>query len=99
MCENEYIFSTTELKERGVRIKAIIAGLEQQYAESLTSSADESYMLDDGQTKIQTSYRDPNQIIKAIEGYERLLTRIENYACGRVTALRDARSWHSRWGY
>lgn len=96
MCESDYIFSVTESKERAARIKLIITGLEQQYILSLTNSTEESYMLDDGQTKIQTVFRDPNQIIKAIEGFQRLLNLILNDQCGSIVALRDARSWFNQ---
>ena len=99
MCESEYAFSTQDLKERAARIKAIIVGLEENYILALTSSSKESYMLDDGQTRIQTSFRNPNDIKKAIDGFEAILTRIQEDECGRITSLRDAKAWNTIWPY
>lgn len=51
----------------------------------------ESYTLDDGQTKISTTYRNVESIIKAIVGFEALRDKLLNQLNGRTTILRDWR--------
>lgn len=93
MNEVNYIYSTTSLLERYQRIDRIIAALEiameTQFAGE-TSGLD-YYILDDGQTKITTSYRDVRLIPQAIEHWEKKQVKILNKLNGHGMILRDVR--------
>ena len=91
MTEYEYIINSTGLKDRYDRICAIIRALEDQQLAVVGNSDVESYTLDDGQTRINTTYRSALEIAKAIDQYERIKNRIQGELLGtRVVALRDA---------
>jgi len=85
-----YIASVTEKKAKITAIKAIIAALEVKALSSIDNIDVEEYMLDDGQTKIKTTFRSPEAIWKAIHNYEILLQRYINQLNGRVVRLLDA---------
>jgi hypothetical protein len=94
--EYQYIIDSASLKERYDRIVAIIAALENQQLLDVGKSGILSYSLDDGQTRISTQYRSADQIMKAIESYERIKERILNQITGtRIVRLADAKSIQS----
>lgn len=94
--EYEYVINSTSLKERYDRIKAIITALENQQLLSVGKSGIISYSLNDGQISISTQYRSFSEVVKAIEQYEKILTRLESQITGtRIVALRDAKSVQS----
>ena len=96
MTEYEYIINSTSLKERYDRICAIIRALEDQQIAVISNSDVESYTLDDGQTRINTTYRSALDIAKAIDSYERVKNRIQGELLGtRIVALRDAKTVQS----
>ncbi|MCK4884394.1 MAG: hypothetical protein KAS30_05965, partial [Candidatus Diapherotrites archaeon] len=51
-----------------------------------------SYMLDDGQTKINTAYKGTDAVIKSIHEMEKLRTMYENRLNGRHVKLVDSKS-------
>lgn len=51
----------------------------------------DQYMMDNGQTKIQTSYRSVDSILKGINALDLIKTRYENQLSGRCVVLRDVR--------
>jgi len=94
--EYQYIIDSTSLKQRYDRIKAIITALENQQLALVGNSDVVSYSLDDGQTRISTTYRSADQIAKAISDYEKILFRIEAQITGtRIVRLADAGSIQS----
>lgn len=94
--EYQYVIDSVDLKQRYDRIKAIITALENQQLLSVGKAGTISYSLDDGQTRISTQYRSFDQVAKAIESYEKILTRIESQITGtRIVALRDAKAVQS----
>ncbi|MDD5013653.1 MAG: hypothetical protein PHW73_00945 [Atribacterota bacterium] len=96
MTEYQYIIDSASLKERYDRICAIITALENQQLLDIGKSGILSYSLDDGQTRISTQYRSADQIMKAIEAYERIKERILNQITGtRIVRLADAGSIQS----
>jgi hypothetical protein len=96
MTEYQYIIDSTSLKERYDRITSIITALETQQLLEAGKSGVVSYSLDDGQTRISTQYRSPDQIMKAIEAYEKIRERILNQITGtRIVRLADAGSIQS----
>lgn len=91
MTEYQYIIDSTSLKERYDRINNIINQLELQQISLISNSGIVSYSLDDGQTKIQTSYRSADQIAEAIRQYEKIKNRIADQITGsRIVRLADA---------
>ena len=91
--EYEYIIDSTSLKERYDRICAIIEALENQQLAAAGNTDVEEYTLDDGQTKIKTVYRSPEQIAKAIDNYEKIKNRVLAQMTGtRIMRLGDAKS-------
>lgn len=89
--ETLYLENSTSLVNKLARIDAILLALETQSLTAAGTSNIEEYMLDDGQVKIRTIYRDAVSIAKAIELYEKLRTKILNKLNGRQMALRDSR--------
>ena len=73
MTESLYVQSASDLLERCNRLEQIITALELRMVDAGTeSSILEYYILDDGQTKITSAYRDVRRIAEAIEGFEKL---------------------------
>lgn len=96
MTEWQYIIDSDGLKARYDRVTAIITALEEQQLAVVSNSGVISYSLDDGQTRIQTSYRSSDQIAKAIDGYEKIRNRILAELTGSsIVRLADAGSIQS----
>lgn len=96
MTEYEYIINSDGLKERYDRICAIIKALEDQMLLAAGNSDVEAYTLDDGQTRINTQYRNVLDIAKAIDAFERIKNRVQQELLGTgVVALRDAKTIQS----
>lgn len=96
MNETVYVYSTTSLEERLVRINQIIDNLEIAMVNDFSkdTSGLDYYILDDGQTKITTSYRDTRLIPKAIAEWEKTAQKIINKLNGHGFTLRDVRSFY-----
>jgi hypothetical protein len=91
MTEYQYIIDSDNLKIKYDRITAIISALEEQQLLVVSNSGVVSYSLDDGQTRIQTTYRSSDQIAKAINEYEKIRNRILAEITGtRIMRLADA---------
>lgn len=100
MTEYQYIIDSTSLKQRYDRIVSIITALETQQLAMVGNSDVVSYSLDDGQTRISTNYRNPDQVAKAITEYEKIAERILNQITGtRIVRLADAKSIQSNRKY
>lgn len=94
--EYQYVIDSTSLKERYDRICTIITALENAQIAGVSNSDVVSYTLDDGQTRINTTYRSAEDIQKAIDGYEKIKERIANQLTGtRIVRLADAKSIQS----
>lgn len=96
MTEYQYIIDSKSLKERYDRICQIIEALELQMVSAVANADVESYTLDDGQTRINTTYRSAESISKAILGFEQIKVRVMEQLLGtRIVALRNAKSIQS----
>lgn len=94
--EYQYIIDSVGLKARYDRITAIITALENQMLACVSNSDVISYSLDDGQTRISTSYRSADQISKAIDQYEKIRNRIKAELTGTtIVRLADAETVQS----
>jgi len=88
----DFVFSATTVNERLTKIRQILSALrDQQLAMALNGNKTSmsEYQLDDGQTRIKTVYRDPNEIASAILTLEQAEQRYMNIGLGRVTRLVD----------
>ena len=94
-----YINSATTLQGRLIAIDAVILAL---YATAAKAAIDENlteFILDDGQTKIQSNFRGVDAILTSINGLERLRQTIMNQLNGRVVRLQDGKSFSQNNSY
>lgn len=90
--ETIYIESASDLETKILRLQTIIDALELRMAEVGAGNATtQEYEIDDGQIRINTIYRSPDSIGKAILIYERLKQKAINQYNGRGYVLRDWR--------
>lgn len=85
----EYISCSEDDIERLKRINAIISALEDAELVAAASGHIDEYMLDTGQTKVKTIYRDLGSIGKAIELLQKRKTRLINLCAGGDIHLQD----------
>lgn len=90
-----YVQSATELCDKLTRINAIITALEDTALKSAFNDDIKSYILDDGQTKINADYRGTSEVIKSIHSMEQVRTMYENRLNGRHVKLVDSKSLRS----
>lgn len=91
-----YIDSVTSIKEKIVRIDAIITALETTALKAAETGSVTEYTLDDGQTKIHQVYRSPMEVQRSIEAFETIKQRYINKLNGRVTRLMDSQNFTRR---
>lgn len=90
--ESIYIASAADLEQKITRLQTIIDALELRMVEVGAGNATtEEYQIDDGQVRINTIYRNPESIAKAILLYERLKQKAINQYNGRGYVLRNWR--------
>lgn len=90
----DFYACNTDTLTRIKKIDAIIAALEDASLK-LASNADvEDYLLDDGQTRIKTTYRDPVKLASVLNAFEGIRNKLINRNClGRTFKLRDKDSF------
>lgn len=87
-----FIESVDTLKGKVSNTEAIIAALQTTALKSAGNQDIDEYTLDDGQTKIRTSFRNIGQIIQAIKDFEQLKQMYLNTLNGRLVRLVDSKS-------
>jgi hypothetical protein len=87
-----YIQSATTLKEKIIRIDAIITALEDTALKAASTDDVMEYSLDDGQTKIRTVYRSAESVLNAIQAFEKMKQMYINRLNGRIVRLVDGKS-------
>jgi hypothetical protein len=87
-----YIQSASDLCDKLDKINAVITALEDTALKSAMNDDITSYILDDGQTKINVTYKGTDAVIKSIHEMENLRTMYENRLNGRHTKLVDSKS-------
>jgi len=96
MTDAEYIMNSSGIVDRYNRISSIIAALENQQILMIANAGVEEYSLDDGQTKIHTTYRSADQIAKAINAYDAIRNKLHAQMTGtRIIRLADTTSVQS----
>jgi hypothetical protein len=87
-----YVSSATTLKERLVKIRAIILVLYDAALKGAETDNMTEYMLDDGQTKIRTVYNGAAGVARALDIFKKQEQEILNQLNGRITRHVDSKN-------
>jgi len=87
-----YIQNSTALCDKIAKIDAIIEALEATALSSAANDNIEEYWLDDGQSKIKTTYKGTDEVFKSIISFEKMRQIYVNRLNGRVVRMVDSRS-------
>lgn len=93
-----YIDTATSLKEKIIKIDAVISALTDAALKAASNEDISEYSLDNGQTKIKTIYKSSASAFKAIEAFERIKQMYVNRLNGRIVRLVDGKNF-TRYGY
>jgi hypothetical protein len=85
-----YIESATDVKDKIKRIDAIINALISTALKAAATGNVTEYMLDDGQTKISSTYRNPLEVQRSITAFETIKQQYINQLHGRTFRLVDS---------
>lgn len=88
-----YITAAATTTDKITRIDAIITALLTVSLTAASSDNISSYMLDDGQTKINTAYKGVDSVVKSIKAFEDLKSYYQNTLNGRVMRLVDSKNF------
>lgn len=88
-----YLESCTSLKEKVVKIDAIINALLTIALAATENDNIVEYWLDSGQTKIKTKYRGASDIFVSIQNFEKLKSYYTNKINGYSMRLIDSRNF------
>ncbi len=91
-----YIEGATSLRDKITRIEAVISALMGSALRSASKGEISEYMLDDGQTRINTIYRSPDAILSAIQSFEKIKFMFINQLNGRVMRNVDSKNFNNR---
>ena len=83
-----YIECKSTIRDKITAINVLIDKFELKLLEVGDSVAYDEYTMNDGQMTVKTKYRSSNDVLKAIDGLEKLKNRYINKLNGRVTVLR-----------
>lgn len=89
-----YIDSATTVKGKIKKIDAIIVVLEATALKTAANAHISGYSLDNGQTKINTTYYGVQQVLEAIKGFNSLREYYKAKLNGRVFRLVDSKSFN-----
>lgn len=89
----EYIECATSIKDKIARIDAIINALLTTALKAVETGNIQQYSLDNGQTKINTAYRNPKEVLESIEGFERIKTLYSNKLTPKIVRLVDSKNF------
>ncbi len=92
----KYLESCTTLEDKIAKMDLIIIALEDAALRAASGGDVSEYLIDNGQTKIQTTYRNATDIYRAIQGFEIIKQRYINRITGRVTHLVDSKNFPSQ---
>lgn len=85
---SEYLGSKTSIRARISAIEALIDAIILKLADTVGNADITEYQMDDGQMKVRTAYRSPQDATKGIEVLEKLKQMYLNQLNGRVTVFR-----------
>jgi len=87
-----YIEDASTLEDRIKRLDIIIDALDATALTAAASGHIDEYLLEDGQSKVRTSYRNVTAIADAILAYERIKQMWINRLNKRVVNFRDSKA-------
>lgn len=90
-----YVTSATTLRDKLTRVNAIITALEDVALKAAANGDISHYSLDDGQTKIMTSYRTAEDVANSIQAFEVIRQRYINQLNGRMVRLVDSKNFRN----
>lgn len=85
---SEYIDCKPDLLCKIKAINDLIAAFELKLLDVVGSAVYDEYQMDDGQMKVRTKYRSPEDVLKGLDALEKLKQRYVNRCNGRVNILR-----------
>lgn len=88
-----YVESCTTLKAKIAAIDDIITALEVVALKAASTGNIAQYSLDDGQTKINTTYRNAAEVEASISAFEKIKQRYVNRLRGHRTRLVDSKNF------
>ena len=88
-----YIESKTSLRAKIAAIEAVQTALMTSALKAVAKASISQYSLNDGQTIIQTTYRNSNEITQSYEGFERIKQMFINQLNGRRVRLVDSKNF------
>lgn len=87
---SEYIRSRKSLKSKIEATEVMIDKLQDKMLDSIDDIQNSEYLLDDGQVKVQSSFRSTYEIEKSLKALERMLQMYINQYNGRIYVMRGA---------
>lgn len=88
-----YIESATTIRAKITRINTVITALESSALKAAAQGNISEYSLDDGQTKIRTVYRNPEEVAASINAFEVIKQRYINKLTPRMVRLVDSKNF------
>lgn len=88
--------SCDSIKAKITKLDNIIDSLYTTALTSVQSGNIAEYQIDTGQTTNKVRYTDINQVVKTIEGYEKMRTMYVNKLVGRGAILMDSSNFKNR---
>lgn len=93
-----YVVNAVTIQDKITRVDKIIDALMTTALIAAAKDNVTEYMLDDGQTKIQTMYRSASEVLSSIKSFEAIKQMYINQLNGRVVRLVDEKNFR-RYGY
>lgn len=84
----EYLQASSSISDKICKIDIIIDAMLDQSLAIVGDSGTFSYSMDDGQMKVSTQYRSMDEVLKGVEGLEKIRIRYVNRLTGPITVLR-----------
>jgi hypothetical protein len=88
-----YVQSATTLRDKIARYDAVITALETSVLSASEKAAVSEYWLDDGQVKIKSIYRNPNEVAASIKAFMAIREIYVNKLNGRHIRLVDSKNF------
>jgi hypothetical protein len=96
--ETQYVESKSTAREKIAAIEALQDALITTAMRAVMKGDITQYTLNDGQTIITTTYRNPEDINKAWQGLNTIKQMLVNTVNGRVFRLMDSKSFNGNGG-
>lgn len=88
-CPAQYLETASSIEEKIVKLDVIINGLYDAAIRATESGEFEEYIIDTGQSRIKTIYRDMTHLEQSIIAFERIRQRLINKINGSSVILKN----------